>query len=679
MQFLKGGMRPIPIVDAQNKPVGIVSANDFIAVLSNGIDAMAPVSEILSTNYQTIEENQPLECLLECSIENILVVDGSGHLTGIIDQADLERINGWRSFTDNLFLSGILKNLDIGFIAVDVNEKVMFCNSFIEKIVKLTRNDIIGHRLSTLFDDDLVSRVLSSGKAIDGGRIEFEERTIARNGYPIKLGTSVIGAIELFQDISDKENLINELSNTKALNKELDGIIESSYDGIVVTDDKGKLMRISKSYSRICGIPSEKLPECIGKYVGDLGGNGESHESGSADDSLLVLSNQKPTTISRKLWNTTELAITGNPIFSDDGNIERVVWNIRDISELNTLKREIQENKYLTDRYYTELEELRARYLKTEGVVIQSQEMKKIMETAIRVAKVDATVLITGETGAGKEIIAKLIHKASSRRDRPFILVNCGAIPENLLESELFGYESGAFTGAKRSGKIGLVEAANLGTLFLDEIGDMPLSLQVKLLRVLQNKQIVRIGGTRNIKLDLRILAATNQNLKQLVNENKFREDLFYRLNVIPIILPPLRNRKDDIIPLARSFLEKYGRKYQIKKTISQEAFETLEIHSWPGNVRELENLIERVLITTEDDLILPMHFKSYFEGGRDMPSTPIKVSELLPLKEARELLEKELLEQALSSGFSTRKVANILKVDHSTIVRKMNKYKVTK
>jgi transcriptional regulator with PAS, ATPase and Fis domain len=215
--------------------------------------------------------------------------------------------------------------------------------------------------------------------------------------------------------------------------------------------------------------------------------------------------------------------------------------------------------------------------------------------------------------------------------------------------------------------------------LFLDEIGDMPMSLQVKLLRVLQNKQIVRIGGTRNIKLDLRILAATNQHLKQLVKENNFREDLFYRLNVIPIDLPPLRDRRDDIIPLARSFLEKYGRKYQIEKTISQEAYNDLENHSWPGNVRELENLIERVLITTADDLILPEHFKGYFESGRDRSAAPIKVSEILPLKEARELLEKELLEKALSNGLSTRKVANILKVDHSTIVRKMNKYKFNK
>jgi PAS domain S-box-containing protein len=675
--FLEKGLQSTPVVDSQNKPVGIVSTKDFLKTFENGIDTNSSVSEILSKDFQTIQENEPLEKLFYYPIEFVLVINEAGYLTGVINKPFLKHILGENCLTYNPYFKAIFNKMSCGFLAVDANERVVFCNSYAEKVVGISNKEAMGRKPSEILDDDLPLRVLKTGRAEeDGGEKSIGGLTVACSAFPIINNGAIVGAIELFQDISDKKNLERELAKVKSLNKELEAIIDSSYDGITVTDNKGKMLRISKSYSRISGIPWEQLQKCIGHYVGHLDKSREVYLCDTPKDSLLVLSNQKSTTIKKWLSNSKELAITGNPVLNDDGDIERVVWNVRDISELNALKREIQENKYITARYYTELEQLRARLTETEGLVIHSPKMKKVVELAARVATVDTNVLITGETGVGKEVIAKIIHKASFGRDGPFILVNCGAIPENLLESELFGYESGSFTGAKKSGKIGLLEAANQGTILLDEIGDLPILLQVKILRVLQEQQIVRIGGTKEIKLDLRILAATNKNLKRMVKENKFREDLFYRLEVIPIHVPPLRERKEDIIPLAQSFLDKYSSKYGIDKEISQEVFEILESYSWPGNVRELENLIERVLIIGRDTKILPRHFQKYFESSGENNTTAIKVNNLLPLKDAKEMLERELLNQALSSGLSTRRAAKILKVDHSTIVRKINKYK---
>lgn len=676
IHFIGKGLQSVPIVDSRNKPVGLLSTRSFLRTLTEGIDINLSVDEILSKDFQTINENEPLEKLFYYPIDTVLAVNEDGYLTGIINKAALKHILGENCLTYNPYLNAVFNSIYSGFLAVDANERVVFCNSFAEKVLGMSAREAIGRRLPEIYDDDLLIKVLKSGNAQEGGKRSADGLIITCSGFPIINNGVIIGAIELLQDISDKEMLTKELARINELNKELDAIIHASYDGIVVTDDKGKLLRINKSYSKISGIPWERLQKCVGNYVGDLEKSRESYVVGTPNDSLLVLSNQKPTTFKRRLWNVKELTYTGNPILNDDGKVERVVWNIRDMSELNALKREIEENKYITERYQTELEKLRARLLETEGVVVQSGAMKRIVDLAVRVATVDATVLITGETGVGKEIIAKIVHKASSRRDGPFISINCGTIPENLLESELFGYESGAFTGAKRDGKMGLLETANHGTIFLDEIGDLPISLQVKLLRVLQDQQIVRIGGTRQIKLDVHILAATNKNLKSMVKENSFREDLFYRLNIIPIHIPPLRERKEDIIPLARNFLSKYGGKYNIEKELSREVFEMLERYSWPGNVRELENFIERVLIISEDNLILPKHLQHYLEGIKETTTTPIKVNDLIPLKDAREILEKELLDQALSLGFNTRKVASILKVDHSTIVRKIKKYK---
>lgn len=296
----------------------------------------------------------------------------------------------------------------------------------------------------------------------------------------------------------------------------------------------------------------------------------------------------------------------------------------------------------------------------------------------IRLARVDSTVLITGESGTGKELVAETIHNYSDRKQEPFIKVNCGAIPENLLESELFGYEPGAFTGARQGGKPGYFELAQGGTLFLDEIGDLPFNLQVKLLRVLQAREIIRVGGTKPLKIDVRIVAGTHRNLREMVKRREFREDLYYRLNVVPVNVPPLRERKEEITSLVMHFMRLFNRKYRLTKKISPEVIDIFMQYDWPGNVRELENLVERLVVITPEDVITREDLPAQLMGQRRNLSE-VSVSGIIPLREAVESVEKQILEQAYTEYRTTRQMARALQVDASTVVRKAAKYGISR
>jgi transcriptional regulator with PAS, ATPase and Fis domain len=295
---------------------------------------------------------------------------------------------------------------------------------------------------------------------------------------------------------------------------------------------------------------------------------------------------------------------------------------------------------------------------------------------AVRVAQVDSTVLLSGESGVGKDVLAKLIHNLSKRHDKPFVSLNCGAIPEHLLESELFGYEKGAFSGADRYGKPGLFEEASGGTVFLDEVGELPLNLQVKLLKVLQEQRCRRLGSVKTVDMDIRILAATNRDLKQMVADGLFREDLFYRLYVVPIEIPPLRERREDILPLALRFLKAYNKKYDVSRTLGHELLRVLETAEWPGNVRELQNVIERLVVTADTEVLQPRHLPRSMNECSEEPQAPLVwVTGGIKLREARDQLEKQLIQKALAQTSNTREAAKLLGVTHSTVVRKAQKF----
>ena len=448
-------------------------------------------------------------------------------------------------------------------------------------------------------------------------------------------------------------NMENIIKNSQLLLKNnLEAVIESSYDGIFITDGNANALYVNKSYERIAGITKE---EVLGKNTRDL----EKSNIISKSATLIALKNRKAITLSQTFKTGKSVLVTSTPIFDESDNIILVVTNVRDISELEVLK--------------LQLEELKSKIVGSCEIIAKHKSMTKLLENAKRIANVDTTVLILGETGVGKEGIAKYIYTNSQRAKKPYIKVNCGAIPENLLETEFFGYEKGAFTGAKNEGKAGLFELANNGTIFLDEVGELPLNMQVKLLRVLQEETITKIGGSKEIKIDVRIIAATNKDLEKLVEEGQFREDLYYRLNVIPILVPPLRERKDDILLLTKHFESHYNRKYNSNKKIDKTVIDILQNYNWPGNVRELKNTIERMILLNDDNTI----------SMKDLPANILKQKEIeiinrfesSTLKDAVSLLEYEMITKAYEKHKNVRDAAESLGIDSSTFVRKRQKY----
>lgn len=364
-----------------------------------------------------------------------------------------------------------------------------------------------------------------------------------------------------------------------------------------------------------------------------------------------------------------EVLVTGTPVFDEEKNIRLVVTNTRDFPELKRLEAQLLALEKKQEKAVQELAYLRSRQAGDKQTIYHSAAMREVMEIVRKVAPTDVTVLITGESGTGKELIANEIYQNSDRCGKPFIKLNCAAIPAELLESELFGYEEGAFTGAKRTGKAGMFELANTGVLLLDEVGDMPMALQAKLLRVLQERSLVRLGGSKTIDLDIRVIAATNKELLTQVRQGRFREDLYYRLSVVPIELKPLRERREDIPVLARHFCELYRRKYGKETELSPNAVAELAKYDWPGNIRELENLVERLVVTDSVGEIGGCQVASAlnFSGTAVPEAGPQRAS----LKTQLQTFERELILGALERTGSLRKAAASLGVEHSTLVKK--------
>jgi len=445
-------------------------------------------------------------------------------------------------------------------------------------------------------------------------------------------------------------------------------LLESSYDGIWITDHVGKILFANSANAKLLGVPRSELEN---KTTQEL------QDEGVFQTSAILEALQTRQQVSKVCNNPrtclTVLA-TATPVFNEAGDIQYIFNNVRDITALNEMRESLQDKDEIIRQQNSQLETMRLR-LGVGTIIANSKAFTQVVELARRAATFDgATVLILGESGTGKEVISELIVNTSPRKDKPYLQINCGAIPENLIESELFGYEKGAFTGADAKGRKGLFEAANGGTVFLDEIGDLPLHMQVKLLRVLQQKRIVRVGGTETVNLDVRIIAATNKDLKQMVKEGRFREDLYYRLNVVPIEIPPLRDRKEDILPLVNHFLTVANRKYHTNKSIYSDTIDVLESYSWPGNVRELENLMENLVITTPGDIIRRENLSERLKFSTEDHGFT-EDTEVITLKETVERAEYMAIQKAIRQCGSIRKAAVALGVDPSTIVRKQQNY----
>ena len=561
-------------------------------------------------------------------------------------------------------LHGILEFIYNPIVAVDHEGRIIFCNRAMTKIVGYSLDDLLGQRVEDFVQYSRLRQIIQTGKTESVQKINISGTVYMSNRTPILDGDRVVGAVAVLQDISELAAIADELEQTKRLSVELDAIIESSFDGIYVTDGHGRTIRVNKAYERITGIRRQDVQ---GRTMADLVAEGFFNESVT----LRVLESKHPESLMQTVKTGKRLMVTGTPIVGGDGEVTLVVTSVRDVTELYNLQSQLVREEQLRSKYESELKELRKSASESNQAIIQSKKMKETFELAMRLAQVDTTILVQGESGVGKEIFADLVHANSQRRDNPLIKISCAAIPEQLLESELFGYAPAAFTGASKQGKVGIFESAKGGTIFLDEIGEMPLSLQAKLLRVLQAKEVIRVGSSVAVPVDVRIIAATNRDLKQMVAQGQYRQDLFFRLNVVPVVIPPLRERKEAVPNLVYHFLERFNRQYGFSKQIDPQVLDKLYGYNWPGNVRELVNTVERLVVTCQGDVItiddLPQHMRT----ARDVPA-----SELVDgsLRATLDKVERRIIAEALEKHGSTHKAAKVLGVNQSTIVRKMQR-----
>ncbi len=484
------------------------------------------------------------------------------------------------------------------------------------------------------------------------------------------------------------QNLISEYPDQdlqqklQAIDRELDcfldrgidfkQVVDGLDDSIFITDKDGNVLYVNPAYTRNTGIEPERV---LNHNVYDLIEKDKLYSGGAIPD---VLRTKKSAFRLSTTYGTGAPLMgyaSGTPIFDSEGNLHQVIASSRPIVTLQSLKEDF-------NTFLKEVQEMNPQNTCTVSEKNLSTEMigkdgtlANIWTLINHVAPSDATVLITGESGAGKEVVADEIYRNSKRNDKPFVKINCAAIPAHLLESELFGYEKGAFSGANAKGKQGLFELANHGTLMLDEIGDMPMDLQVKLLRAIQQQEITRIGGSKPIHLDIRFLALTNSNLKEKIANGTFRQDLYYRLNVIPIYVPPLRERVADIEPLCNRFIEIFSKKYNRPFSLTEQQLYYLKQYSWPGNIRELENIIEYLVLCSSgigqvDDSIIAGLLNISLE------QEPIH-SDTVDFSTAVAQFEKNLLENTLKTCGNLREAGQKLNINASTISRKIKQYNI--
>ena len=443
-------------------------------------------------------------------------------------------------------------------------------------------------------------------------------------------------------------------------------LLNALHDGVYITDGQGKTLKVNQAYERLTGLSGADL---LGRQMQELVKSGLISQSAS----LRVLQDGKPTSVMHSLSQGKKLLVSATPILAADQSIRYVVSTVRDMTELLRMKRERDELQQLKQlRNSTARLHAGQRDNLLQSPLMADQEVSgRVFALARQVADCDVKVLLQGETGVGKTLVAQYIHNASGRAREPFLALNCGALPENLIEAELFGYAPGAFTGAGSKGKRGLLELAHNGTLFLDEIGDLPLAVQVKLLKVIEENRFIPVGGLELKEVDVRIISATHHDLKQRVAEGKFRADLYYRLNVVPIMIPALRERSEEVGPLLEYYLQHFNQRYQRQAQWSLEALDLLGEYAWPGNIRELINVVERLVVTCSNPLIEAL----------DLPEEIIDVQarntddSRLPLRKVLENAERQAIRSALQLHKTTRLAAKALGVSQATVVQKMKRW----
>ncbi|MCX7780791.1 MAG: sigma 54-interacting transcriptional regulator [Negativicutes bacterium] len=655
-----------PVVDVAGKLVGLLTKSHIIKALAHNQED-SPVSQFMTVNVHTIPENTTLEDL-ERSIlfkyGRYPVVDANNRLKGFITRTDLFAHLWERSVSQAEEMKAVLSSVSNGVIVTNADGVVTLFNKAAEIITGLKADFVVGQLVDDVIPNTRLRNVLETGLAELNQKQNIGNCQILTNRTPIYLGNTIIGAVAVFQDITQLQTVVAELEDVKNLSSTLETILDSIFDCIVVVDRNGHITMLNHAYQELLGVSIENV---YGKHVTEVIENTRMHlvaQTGKAEICAL--------------WHVrgNDCVVTRKPIIKDGeivGAVGKIVF--RDVKDLKLLVKKISTLQSEVEYYKEELRKAHGGKYTIESIIGKSEKTAWLKTIALKAAKGDSTVLILGESGTGKEIFAHAIHNASPRRHGPFIKINCAALPENLLESELFGYDEGAFSGARKGGKPGKFELANGGTIFFDEIGDMTLAMQAKVLRVLQEKEFDRIGGTKTSKVDVRVIAATNRDIEAMVERGEFRQDLYYRLNIITLQLPPLRERKQDIPLLCEALLKRIdSRAQQIVEGVSPEAMRLLMEYDWPGNVRELENVLERAVNLIDDEThIMPEHLPpaiKKFSHNKAAEDNPKQLAGIVAET------EKQAIYRALeTTGGNKSKAAKLLGIQRSAFYQKLQKY----
>jgi PAS domain S-box-containing protein len=513
-------------------------------------------------------------------------------------------------------LCRVLDSMANGVIAIDREGTIIVFNDAAARLLGVEKGKALGKNLLSIVPNSGLVNVLRTGEAETGRPQPVRSRTVIANRAPMFRDGELIGAVSVFQDVTEMEKMSRELDSTRALVRTLEEVLAGAGEWMVVVDANGIVTMISEEYARFNGTT---VADAVGKHATQVIENTRMHVVAKTGVAEI---GERQTIHGRALIVNRIPLRDGDRVIGAYGRVVfKTVEQLRELaSKMNLLESKV---KY----YEEELTHLRGARYTFGSIVGAGAAITAAKEEAERASRTDSTVLLRGETGTGKELFAHAIHAAGPRRAGPFIKLNCAAVPAELLESELFGYEEGAFTGARRGGKPGKFELAAGGTLFLDEIGDMPLPMQAKLLRVLQEKEVDRVGGTGSRRVDLRLIAATARNLEEMVGQGIFRADLYYRVNVIPIRIPPLREHPEDLGAIAEAFLARLSADTgEPKRRLSAELLEILRAYPWPGNVRELQNGLERAVAMSPREVLRPEHFLGHllrFAHGSREEATP--------------------------------------------------------
>ncbi len=567
----------------------------------------------------------------------------------------------------------IIKNCIHGIIATDSQGKLISVNAKARKILKHSHKFQIGVDIMALLPvtGQLIHDVLQKKKPYFGHQAEGEAENLIVSINAIKEEDQLIGAVCSFVEMSEFEAVAHKLNFIDIMEKKFRTVFHESFDGIWVCDGNGTVLDINKSTEKLLGIPRS---EAVGKSIKDL------FDKGYYDKILtyeVLRTKKKISQLQTALKTGKQILCTGIPVLDQNGEVSLVIINERDLSQLIQTRNELEEIRQEKDRYRNEIAAMAMKELQENSIVAENRTMHRVMETAVKFAQMEVSeILILGESGTGKGLTAKFIHQSGPRASKPFIQINCAAIPESILEAELFGYDKGAFTGAKESGKPGLIELANEGTLFLDEIGELSMAGQAKLLKYLDDHEVMRIGGTKVRKVDCIVISATNQHLEQLVEEKKFRADLLFRLNSLSLTIPPLRERPEDIIELTHQLLQSYNEKYRMEKQINPLTLAMLQTYSFPGNVRELKNIIKKGVVMSESDhidsVLIDVVGKEMFD---DLLNGNGKLEDIRNLDDIMAAFEKELIKNAMKKHGTTRELALYFNTSQPTIVRKLKRH----